>query len=393
MTRLLQSFLLAALLLSGAYTVSAQSFIRKSFERAEIQSALLDKEMSKPDRFPCSWEHDGTIRTGSARNWVSGFFPANLWYLYEYTGDEKWLEAAKRRTAPLDAIRHYNGIHDVGFMIGCPCLAAYRLTGDEWYRDIVIDAANALITRYSPKVGLIRSWDNKNNAPDPYRVIIDNMMNLELLFMATEFTGDGKYREIAINHADKTLKNHFRANGSVFHILCYDSETGRMVTQKGGQGYSFTSDWSRGQAWGLYGYTMCYRFTKDEKYLARAVKSAEYILNHPNRTEDLVPYWDYYAPEIPQEPRDASAAALTASALLELAKYVPEKERTYLKSAKKILKSLSSDDYLVPAGAKKGFLIDHSTGSKPSKSQVDVPIIYGDYYFLEALLRLENYNK
>ena len=217
------------------------------------------------------------------------------------------------------------------------------------------------------------------------------MMNLEMLFLASEFTGDSRYRDIAVTHADNTLKNHFRADNSCFHILCYDAGTGSVVTQKGGQGYSQTSAWSRGQSWGLYGVTMCYRFTHDRRYLDRAVKSAEYFINHPNLPEDKVPYWDYYAPGIPDEPRDASAAAVTASALLELARYVPEKEKLYYKTAEKILRSLASDRYLIPAGEKNGFLIDHSVGSKPSKSQVDVPIIYGDYYFLEALLRLKNY--
>ena len=217
------------------------------------------------------------------------------------------------------------------------------------------------------------------------------MMNLEMLFLASEFTGDSRYRDIAVTHADNTLKNHFRADNSCFHILYYDTGTGSVVTQKGGQGYSQTSAWSRGQSWGLYGFTMCYRFTHDRRYLDRAVKSAEYFIGHPNLPEDKVPYWDYYAPGIPDEPRDASAAAVTASALLELARYVPEKEKLYYKTAEKILRSLASDRYLVPAGEKNGFLIDHSVGSKPSKSQVDVPIIYGDYYFLEALLRLKNY--
>ena len=386
--RLVLTFCLLAFIAGDA---AAQRIVRKSFARAERQTALLDSLLTSPDLFPASWNTDGTIKTNSARGWISGFFPANIWFLYEYTRDPKWLDMARRRTASLDTLRRYTKTHDLGFMVGCPCAAAYRLTGEEAYRQLLIDASDALLTRFSPAVGLIRSWDNKNGDPNPYRVIIDNMMNLEMLFTVSKLTGDKRYYDIAVCHADNTLKNHFRPDNSCFHIVCYDAETGRVTGQRGGQGYSAASAWSRGQSWALYGFTMCYRETGDPRYLDRAVKCAEYFINHPRLPEDLVPYWDYDAPGIPDEPRDASAAAITASALLELAKYVPGKEKSYYGTARKILTSLASDRYLIPAGKKCGFLIDHSVGSKPSGSQVDVPIIYGDYYFLEALLRLKNY--
>ena len=386
--RLVLTFCLLAFIAGDA---AAQRIVRKSFARAERQTALLDSLLTSPDLFPASWNTDGTIKTNSARGWISGFFPANIWFLYEYTRDPKWLDMARRRTAPLDTLRRYTKTHDLGFMVGCPCAAAYRLTGEEAYRQLLIDASDALLTRFSPAVGLIRSWDNKNGDPNPYRVIIDNMMNLEMLFMVSKLTGDKRYYDIAVCHADNTLKNHFRPDNSCFHIVCYDAETGHVTGQRGGQGYSAASAWSRGQSWALYGFTMCYRETGDPRYLDRAVKCAEYFINHPRLPEDLVPYWDYDAPGIPDEPRDASAAAITASALLELAKYAPGKEKSYYGTARKILTSLASDRYLIPAGKKCGFLIDHSVGSKPSGSQVDVPIIYGDYYFLEALLRLKNY--
>ena len=386
--RLVLTFCLLAFIAGDA---AAQRIVRKSFARAERQTALLDSLLTSPDLFPASWNTDGTIKTNSARGWISGFFPANIWFLYEYTRDPKWLDMARRRTAPLDTLRRYTKTHDLGFMVGCPCAAAYRLTGEEAYRQLLIDASDALLTRFSPTAGLIRPWDNKNGDPNPYRVIIDNMMNLEMLFTVSKLTGDKRYYDIAVCHADNTLKNHFRPDNSCFHIVCYDAETGRVTGQRGGQGYSAASAWSRGQSWALYGFTMCYRETGDPSYLDRAVKCAEYFINHPRLPEDLVPYWDYDAPGIPDEPRDASAAAITASALLELAKYAPGKEKSYYGTARKILTSLASDRYLIPAGKKCGFLIDHSVGSKPSGSQVDVPIIYGDYYFLEALLRLKNY--
>ena len=260
MTRTLRIILTLCLVASAsAGTGAAQSIVRKSFARAAQQTALMDS-LAPADRFPASWEHDGTTRYNSAKGWISGFFPGNIWYLYEYTGDAKWLEAARRRTAQLEPLRHYTQTHDVGFMVGCPCSLAYRLTRDDYYKQLMIDASEALISRFNPTVGLIRSWNNKDGKANPFRVIIDNMMNLEMLFLASEFTGDRRYRDIAVTHADNTLKNHFRADNSCFHILCYDTETGKVVTQKGGQGYSQTSAWSRGQSWGLYGFTMCYRF-------------------------------------------------------------------------------------------------------------------------------------
>ena len=299
---------------------------------------------------------------------------------------------ARRRTAPLDALRHYTKTHDLGFMVGCPCHLAYRLTGDDHYKQLLIDASDALLTRFSPTVGLIRSWDNKGGDPNPYRVIIDNMMNLEMLFTASRLTGDKRYHDIAVRHADNTLKNHFRPDNSSFHIVCYDAGTGRVTGQKGGQGHSAASAWSRGQSWGLYGFTMCYRETGDKRYLDRAVKSAEYFIRHPRLPADLVPYWDYDAPGIPDEPR--ATPRQRPSRPRRCSNWPgmsPKGRRPIIRPPGKILRSLASDRYLIPAGEKCGFLIDHSVGSKPAGSQVDVPIIYGDYYFLEALLRLKNY--
>ena len=234
MTRTLR-IILTLCLLASAGTGAAQSIVRKSFARAAQQTALMDS-LTPPNRFPASWEHDGTTRLNSAKGWISGFFPGNIWYLYEYTGDGKWLEAARRRTAQLETLRHYTQTHDVGFMVGCPCSLAYRLTRDDYYKQLMIDSSEALISRFNPTVGLIRSWNNKDGKDNPFRVIIDNMMNLEMLFLASEFTGDRRYRDIAVTHADNTLKNHFRADNSCFHILCYDTRTGKVVTQQGGQG-------------------------------------------------------------------------------------------------------------------------------------------------------------
>ena len=253
-------------------------------------------------------------------------------------------------------------------------------------KSVIIEAAKTLSTRFNPKVGAIRSWDHNSDKWD-YPVIIDNMLNLELLFEATKLKGDSIYHQIAVKHANTTLKNHFRADNSSFHVVDYDPENGEIIQKTTAQGYADESAWARGQAWGLYGYTLCYRYTKNPIYLAQANKIADYILNHPNLPKDKVPYWDYNDPKIPDAPKDASAAAITASALFELATYANNK--SYTKSANQILNSLSNS-YQAPANQNAGFILVHSTGHKPANSEIDVPINYADYYYLEALLRSRN---
>jgi len=252
---------------------------------------------------------------------------------------------------------------------------------------VIIQSARTLITRFNAKAGVIRSWDHHKEVWD-YPVIIDNMMNLELLFAATQLTGDSVFYKVAIAHANTTMKNHFRADGSCYHVVDYDTATGNVRKKTTHQGYANESSWSRGQAWAVYGYTMCYRFTKDKRYLQQAEKTAAFMLNHPHMPKDGVPYWDYDAPNIPNEERDASAAAVLSSALFELSKY-SSNGKTLLAKANWILSSLVNK-YRAPIGSNFGFILLHSTGSKPSNSEVDVPLIYADYYFLEALLRREN---
>ena len=374
--------------LSATLVVSesfAQRFVRRSLDRACVQAAQLDSELTDTTLYPTSLDRAGALELKSIRSWVSGFFPGTLWLLYGETQDPSWLWRARCRTAALAGLSSYERTHDLGFMVGCPVGLGVRLTGDKAYERLLVETSETLLKRFDPKVGLIRSWDNKNRQPDPYLVIIDNMMNLEMLFEASRLTGDPRFRDVAVAHANTTLRNHFREDGSAYHIVVYDSATGRVREHRGGQGYSSTSAWARGQSWGLYGFTMCYRETGDARYLARAVKSAEYILNHPSLPKDGVPYWDF---DRPGEERDASAGAVIASGLLELSEYVPhEQSRRYVRAARRILRSLSSDRYLNAAGSAHGFLLSHSVGHKPKGSQVDVPIIYADYYFLEALLR------
>jgi len=325
---------------------------------------------------------DGKLKTVSSRDWTSGFFPGELWFLYQYTGKEEWKREAQAFTARMEREKFNGTTHDMGFKIYCSYGNGYRLTKDEAYKQLIIQAARTLSTRFNPKVGCIRSWDHHKELWG-YPVIIDNMMNLELLFEATKLTGDPSFYKIAVTHANTTMRNHYRADYSSFHVVDYDTATGRIVKRMTWQGYSDSSAWARGQAWGLYAYTMCYRETGDKTYLRQAENIAGYIL--PRLPEDKVPYWDFNAPGIPDEPRDASAAAVIASALYELSKY-SDKGAEFRQTADKILQSLTSR-YRSGIGANSGFILLHSTGSKPSASEVDVPINYADYYYLEALLR------
>ncbi len=333
---------------------------------------------------PRSLDAKGNLVLTQAVKWISGFFPGELWYLYEYTGDPKWQQQARTFTANIEKEKYNGGTHDMGFKIYCSFGNGYRLTKDEAYKAVIIKAAQTLSTRFNPTVGCIRSWDTMPKWS--YPVIIDNMLNLELLFAATKLTGDSSFYKIAVSHANTTLKNHFRKDYSCYHVLDYDStQTGVVIKKTTHQGFADESAWARGQAWALYGFTMCYRETKNPQYLKQAEKVADYIFSHPNLPEDLIPYWDFNAPNIPNEPRDASAAACMASGLYELATF-SKKGKHYRAIANKVLESLTNK-YRSPMGENKGFILLHSTGSKPYNSEVDVPICYADYYYLEALLR------
>lgn len=332
---------------------------------------------------------DGSTWYVDVDDWCSGFFPGSLWYLGALTGDTDWNKRAATYTETLDTVQYLTWHHDVGFMIGSSYLNGYRLGGHEQYVPVVVNAARSLATRFRPGAGVIQSW-NVDKGWQSERgwtcpVIIDNMMNLEILFEATRFTGDSTYYNVAVSHANTTLANHFRPDNSCYHVVDYDPETGDVRKRQTAQGYADESSWARGQAWALYGYTMCYRYTGDKRYLDHAVKVCDMIFSDPSMPADLVPYWDYDAPRIPDEPRDASAAACTASALYELSTYLPD--GGYKELADKVMTSLASPAYRAAIGTNGHFLLMHSVGSIPHGHEIDVPINYADYYFLEALLR------
>ena len=327
----------------------------------------------------------GKLETVKPQDWTSGFFPGSLWYLSELTGDSTWTRPAADYTARLEELGSFTGHHDVGFMLYCSYGNGYRLSHKPAYRKILLQGAESLATRFDPKVGMIRSW---SHGEWKYPVIIDNMMNLELLTWAAR-EGDGKHlQNIAVSHADLTLKNHFREDASSFHVVDYDPETGAVSGKMTFQGFADDSSWARGQAWALYGYTMMARETGKETYLNHALRIADFIMKHPRLPADKVPYWDFDAPDIPNAKRDASAAAIIASAMIELAcKAKGERGREMLDFARLQLLTLSSPAYLAKPGENGNFILMHSVGFLPRDSEVDVPINYADYYFLEALLR------
>lgn len=342
-------------------------------------------EATPSDMVPRSYpDEDGGYWMVGINDWTCGFPAGSYWQMYEMTGDEYWKDAAVENTVKLDGVQHRTNTHDLGFMVFCSFGNAYRLTGNEEYKEAVIQASESLITRFNPTVGCIKSWDHGDWE---FPVIVDNMMNLEMLFWASEVTGDPKYRDVAVSHADVTLENHFRDDMSSYHVVSYDTITGEPVEKHTHQGLNHESAWGRGQAWGFYGYTMTYRETGDEKYLVAAEEIGDFILD--NLPADMVSYWDFNDPDIPDTHRDASAAAITASAMLELST-LSEKGEKYLDAGNKITESLTSEEYRANDGTNGGFLLKHSVGHKPKNSEVDVAINYADYYYLEALKRQQH---
>lgn len=348
------------------------AFLTSQLERSpdSFQKALLPNP---------SVEITGKRHLTDIYDWTSGFFPGSLWYAYEMTKNEKLKEQAIQYTNFLNPIRSFKDTHDLGFMINCSFGNALRLAPNDSIKSIIVETADNLCARFNPEIGCIRSWDFGHwNFP----VIIDNMMNLDLLFNATRLTGDSIYYKTAVKHAQTTLKHHFRPDYTSYHVISYNND-GTVESKGTYQGKNDESAWSRGQAWAVYGYTSCYRETKDAAFLQEATNIADMIMQRV-KTEDCIPYWDYDAPAGEATPRDASAAAITASALFELSTFVPDGKK-YFDYAETIIKNLSSDKYLAVKGNNQGFVLMHSTGSLPHGSEIDVPLNYADYYYLEAL--------
>ena len=323
------------------------------------------------------------------KDWTSGFWPGILWYAYEYTKDGRYKTAADKFTRELTPLsQHPASDHDLGFQTYCSFGNAYRLTEDYSYKKVLLATADTLATLFNPKVGTILSWPAMVKEQGwPHNTIIDNMMNLELLFWASKNGGDKKLYDIALRHATTTMNNHFRPDYSVYHVIVYDTVTGKKIKGVTHQGFSDSSMWARGQAWAIYGFTMVYRETKQPQFLDFAEKVADIYLKR--LPDDLIPYWDFDAPDIPNAPKDVSAATVTASALLELSTFVSDKTKAaeYRKKAEQMLANCSSETYQ-SRNTNNAFLL-HSTGHKPKGGEIDASIIYADYYYIEALLRLK----
>lgn len=392
-------FLFFALLLSCSIVYAQKGpgkpemtrLVNNALDRAVHQYKLMMQHVPDSVLPRTTNNTNGSLVTAKTGWWTAGFYPGTLWYLYEYSKDNTLKQEALKRTAQVEKEKNNKGTHDLGFMLYCSAGNAYRITKDPKYKDILLTSARSLCTRFNPKVGCIKSWDH---GQWEFPVIIDNMMNLELLTWATRASKDRSFDQVARTHANTTMKNHFRPDYSSYHVIGYDSATGAVLARNTHQGANDTSAWSRGQAWGLYGYTMMYRETKDKAYLEQAKHVADFILGHPRMPADLIPYWDYDAPGIPNAPRDASAGAVAASALLELSRYTKgDLSARYWNAGEKMLESLAGPAYLAKEGENNNFILMHSVGSLPHNSEVDVPLTYADYYFVEALLRYKQWAK
>ena len=329
----------------------------------------------------------GVYKKVKSKDWTSGFFPGTLWQIYKLTGDVKYKEKAVVWNAFIEKEKFNGTTHDMGFKVFSSFGKGLVVENNEKYKKIIVKSAQTLITRFNSKIGAIRSWDHSRQLFD-YPVIIDNMLNLELLFEASKISGDTTFKNIAIKHANTTLKNHFRKDNSCYHVVDYDTISNGVRKKATFQGFSDESTWARGHSWAVYGYTMCYRYTENNEYLKQAEATAKYFINNKNMPEDGIPYWDLKDPSIPNAPRDASSAAVMASALIELYQFT--KDQSYLDYSNKVINSLSSDKYLLDNSVKVPFLLDHSTGNWPKKDEIDQPINYADYYFLEAIIRKQS---
>lgn len=329
-------------------------------------------------------------RKASPAEWCSGFWSGILWMDYSYTQDEHVRKAAEGYTEALSIVTKEPVFdHDIGFLILNSYGKGYEQTHNPAYKQVMLAAADSLATLFNPTVGTILSWPRHVKDFGGHNTIMDNMINLELLYWASENGGDKRLRDIATSHAETTMRHHFRDDGGCYHVAVYDTLDGHFIKGVTHQGYADSSLWSRGQSWAIYGYTMVYRYIKEQRFLDHAQKVTDLYLKRLKETsDDWVPIWDMDDPRGKEAPKDASAACVVASALLELCKYVDsEKSATYRSAAENMLRDLSTDKYQ-SRGRNEAFLM-HSTGHHPAGCEIDASIIYADYYYLEALLRYQ----
>lgn len=373
--------------------VLSEIFAKSAAHYRALDAAAAPRMWNKNGKpmIPRGFDHKKReITMDPIHGWRTGHFPGSLWLLYEVTGDAFFRDRAAVWTELLEPNRNLDRHHDVGFIIMCSFGNARRLLKTDRYDSVIVDSAKALSRRFSEQLGVIRSWGKIEETED-FLVIPDNMMNLELLTAAGRISKDSYFGKVANSHATVTMKNHFRADGGTYHVLNYSQKDGRIQEIRRGQGASCFTAWSRGQSWAIYGYTMMYRETKNKAYLEFAQKVSDYAINHPNMPKDGIPYWDFGAPG---EERDSSAGAVMAAALVELSKFVEgDKSCGYFEFAAKQLLSLASPAYFSEGDEVGHYLLKHGVGNKPGGSEIDTPLNYGDYYFLEALIRFRKMSR
>ncbi len=372
---------------STEVTLNPDAQLQMSAEKVKATAMKMSQYNQYP-RYIDHGEREWTLVP--VTDWTSGFYPGVLWLAYEYSQDPILKAKAKMFTNPISKIAFSPARdHDIGFMVYPSFVNGYRLTGNPDFKRAALSAADTLATLFRPKVGAIHSWPFKTEYE--HNTIVDNMMNLELLFWAAKNGGDkDKLENIAIRHAETTQKYIVRPDSAVYHLgsFTYEGEFLRGVAH---QGYADESMWARGQAWGIYGFAICYREVGRKDFLATSMKLADHFMNR--LPEDGVPYWDFDAPNIPDAAKDASASAAAASGMLELYQLIEDKElaEKYYDSAVKLLAAISTPEYV--SGDRNDAILTHSTGHHPKGWEIDVPIVYGDYYYLDALLKLKRINE
>jgi Glycosyl Hydrolase Family 88. len=393
LVELLSVAAVVALTSCAAKPLESKNFLKNNidFSKEQIGKEIAIIEKSGKCLNPVTLKNDGTVFYCEFDDWRSGFFPGSVWYLYQLTGDSTYLPLAKKYTQAIEEAKNLTWHHDVGFIVECSFGNGYKSTKDPNYKDVIIQTAKSLSTRFRKNAGIIQSW-NVDKGWQSQRgwecpVIIDNMMNLELMFNATKLSGDSTFYKIAVSHADRTMAEHFRKDGSCYHVIDYSLKDGSVRLRQTAQGYADESAWSRGQAWAIYGFAVCYRETGNRAYLDQALKTFNFMKNHPHMPKDLIPFWDMDAPKIPNEPRDVSSASCIASALYMISTFDIPNAESYKTYADKIMDSLATPAYRAELGKNGNFLLMHSVGSIPHNNEIDVPLNYADYYFLEALKR------
>ena len=367
--------------------------VKRALAELQQKDVSFDYTMEPRNILKGDKQKGWNCRKATPEEWCDGFWPGILWMDYQNTQDEAVRKAAEGYTESLKGIAYrpcYD--HDIGFLMFCSYGKGYEVNHSQEYKNVILASADSLATLFNPIVGTILSWPREVKPRNwPHNTIMDNMMNLDMMFWAARNGGNKLLYDLAVTHAKTTMQNHFRPDGSCYHVAVYDTISGNLIKGVTHQGYADNSMWARGQSWAIYGYTMVYRYTRNRMFLDFAQKVTDiYIKRLKETSDDLIPLWDMDDPRGTKgAPKDVSAACVVADALLELQQYVGgEKGEEYKQFAIQSLAQLSTDKY--QSGKKNVAFLMHSTGHHPAGSEIDASIIYADYYYLEALNRAQD---